>query len=96
MKKFKPNNLVMCADRPDSPPQPTTHCWAQPQAAHTSGQSWWKEGVGRRPERVGWVGQQGETSEAGVRTEEEWGVGVLQVIKTFHDIRVCEVPRADH
>lgn len=25
-----------------------------------------------------------------------WGRGVALVIKTFHDIRVCEVPRADH
>lgn len=44
-------------------------------------------------------GMQGGTSEAGVRSQ-EWGAvgsgGCVKVIKTFHDIRVCEVPRADH
>jgi len=35
----------------------------------------------------GWVGGGG-----GLRNR----VGCVKVIKTFHDIRVCEVPRADH
>lgn len=48
---------------------------------------------------TGW--EAGGTSEAGVRSRGVGGWragsgGCVKVIKTFHDIRVCEVPRADH
>lgn len=84
--------------------QPTPHCWARPQAAHTQADKAGGGGVGRGkgggPEggMTGW--EAGGTSEAGVRSQGVGGDGVGwvcdKVIKTFHDIRVCEVPRADH
>lgn len=58
-------------------------------STHTGRWSWGEVGLGG--ERDVW---------SRVRSH-EWGGavglgGCVKVIKTFHDIRVCEVPRADH
>ena len=71
-------------------------------STHTGRQSWWRwsweEGLGEDL-RGQWGGRWGGTSKAWLMSKESGAVGFagcVKVIKTFHDIRVCEVPRADH
>lgn len=76
------------------------HCWARSRGEHTQADEAGTGGVGRwRGEGLRQHnGRQERAGEAEVRSQGgAAGSGrCVKVIKTFHDIRVCEVPRADH
>lgn len=84
------------------------HCWARSRGEHTQADEAGTGGVGRwrgegqrqhngRQESAGEAEVRCRGGAAGFGEGGAAGSGrCVKVIKTFHDIRVCEVPRADH